>query len=45
MGMVSLEKIQVNKDNQKVSEKQIKYEMLDFDEQRLKILVKIVLYL
>ena len=38
--MVSLEKIQVNQGNQPVSEKQLKYEMLDFDEQRLKILLK-----
>ena len=39
MGMVSLEKILVNQENQKISEKQLKYEMLDFDEQRLKILI------
>ena len=39
MGMVSLEKILVNKGNNKISEKQLKYEMLDFDEQRLKILI------
>jgi len=40
MGMVSLEKIQVNQGSHPVSEKQLKYEMLDFDEQRLKILLK-----
>ena len=40
MGMVSLEKIKVKSGNQKVSDKQLKYEMLDFDEQRLKILIK-----
>ena len=40
MGMVSLEKILVNQENQKISEKQLKYEMLDFDEQRLKILIR-----
>ena len=40
MGMVSLEKILANQENQKISEKQLKYEMLDFDEQRLKILIR-----
>ena len=38
--MVSLEKVKVNSGNQKVSFRQLKYEMLDFDELRLKNLIK-----